>query len=207
MGALFRLINNVARPAAGTRIISAAETGLLLEANDILAAAVRRAREVEENAKLAYEEQRLKGYEDGQEACRGEYAEKVLEVALQSVEYIEGLEQTIVKVVTEAVERVIGELDDNERIVRIVRTALSAVRNQKRVVARVAPADEKAVTDGLAAMISRGHGASGFLDVVADPRLPTGSCILESELGVVDAGLETQMHALEKAFNAKIKGS
>lgn len=207
MGTLFRLSNTVVSPAAGARVISAAEAGLLLEANELLAAAARRAQEMDESAKLAYEEQRLKGYEDGREACRSEYAEKILEVALQSVEYIEGLEQTIVKVVTDAVERVIGELDDNERIVRIVRTALSTVRNQKRVVARVAPADGKAVTEGLAAMISHGHGASGFLDVVTDPRLPAGSCILESELGVVDASLETQLRALEKAFNAKIKGS
>jgi type III secretion protein L len=206
VGALFRLSNTSVSPAAGTRVISSAEAGLLLEANELLAAATRRAREIEENAKLAYEEQRIKGYEDGQEACRSEYTEKVLEVALQSVEYIEGLEQTIVKVVTAAVERVIGELDDNERIVRIVRTALSAVRNQKRVVVRVAPADEKAVTEGLASMISHSHGASGYLDVVMDPRLPAGSCILESELGVVDASLKTQLRALEKAFNAKIKG-
>ncbi len=189
------------------RLPSAAESGLLLEANELLAAAARRAREMGESAKLAYEEQQRKGYEDGQEACRSEYAEKVLEVALQSVEYIEGLEQTIVRVVTDAVERVIGELDDNERIVRIVRTALSTVRNQKKVTVRVAPADEKAVTESLAAMISHGHGASGFLDVVMDPRLSAGSCILESELGVVDASLATQLRALEKAFNAKIKGS
>ena len=205
MGALFRLNNNALSPAAGTRVLSSAESTLLLEAGELLAAAAKRAREIEEAATLAYEEQRKKGYEDGQEACRSEYAEKVLEVALQSVEYIEGLEQTIVNVVTEAVERVIGELDDNERIVRIVRTALSAVRNQKRVVVRVAPADSKAVTEGLASMIAHSPGASGFLDVITDPRLAAGSCIIESELGVVDASLETQLRALRKAFNAKIK--
>ena len=207
MGALFRLSNTTVSPAAGTRVLSSAEAGLLLEANEIIAAATRRAGEIEESAKLAYEQQRVKGYEDGQDACRSEYTDKVLEVAMQSVEYIEGLEQTIVKVVTESVERVIGELDNNERIVRIVRTALSAVRNQRRIVVRVAPADEKTVTEGLASMISHSRDAFGYLDVVMDPRLPVGSCILESELGVVDASLETQLRALEKAFNAKIKGA
>ena len=207
MGALFRLSNTTISPAAGTRVLSSADAGLLLEANELIAAATRRAEEIEENAKLAYEQQRIKGYEDGQDACRSEYTDKVLEVAMQSVEYIEGLEQTIVKVVTESVERVIGELDDNERIVRIVRTALTTVRNQRRIIVRVAPADEKIVTEGLASMISHSRDASGYLDVVMDPRLPVGSCILESELGVVDASLETQLRALEKAFNAKIKGA
>jgi type III secretion protein L len=205
MGALFRLNHNAVSPVAGTRVLTRSEAALLLTAGELLAAADQRARETEEKAKLAYELRRTKGYEDGQEACRGEYAEKVLEVALQSVEYIEGLEQTIVKVVTEAVERVIGEIDANERIVRIVRTALSTVRNQKRVVVRVAPADGKAVTEGLATMISHSPGVAGFLDVVTDPRLSAGSCILESELGVVDASLETQLRALKKALNAKFK--
>lgn len=207
MEALFHLSDNTVSPAPGTRVLTAAESGLLLEANNLLAATALRVREMEDAAKEAYAEQRTQGYEDGQEACRSEYAQKVLEVALQSVDFIESLEQTVVKVVTEAIERVIGEMDNDERIVRIVRTALSAVRNQKRVVVRVAPADEKAVVEGLAAMISREHGTSGFLDVIADVRLPVGSCILESELGVVDASLDTQLRALERAFNAKIKGS
>ena len=34
-----------------------------------------------------------------------------------------------------------------------------------------------------------------------------GDCILESELGVVDAGLETQLRALENALAGKIKES
>lgn len=204
MGALFRLSNHVVSPAAGTKVISSTEAGLLQAANRLLAAATARAQEIEADARRAYADQRIKGYTDGQEACRSEYAEKVLEVALQSVEYIEGLEQTLVKVVTDAIERVIGELDNDDRIVRIVRTALSAVRNQKRVVVRIAPADGKAVTEGLATLITHGSGASGFLDVVQDPRLPAGSCILESELGVVDASLETQLRALRNAFNAKI---
>ncbi len=206
MGALFRLSNNAVSPAAGTRVVKGHETGIALEANELLAVAAKRVAEMEEAALKAYEEQRIRGYEDGQETCRAEYAEKMLEVALQSVDYIEGLEKTIVKVVTEAVERVIGELDADERIVRIVRTALAAVRNQQRVLVRVAPADEKAVTDALAPMLASGPGSSGFLNIAADPRLTPGSCILESELGVLDASLGTQLNALKKAFNARIKG-
>lgn len=207
MGALFRLSNNTVSPAAGARVVKAAEAAILLEADELLAAAAQRVAKMEEAARQAYEEQRVKGYEDGQEDCRAEYAEKMLEVAMQSVEYIERLEQTIVKVVTEAVERVIGEIDADERIVRIVRTALNAVRNQQRVVVRVAPADEKAVAEALAPMLAGGPGGSSFLNVIMDPRLPPGSCILESELGVLDASLDTQLKALARAFNAKVKSS
>ena len=71
-----------------------------------------------------------------------------METVLSSVEYIEGIEATLVNVVAVAVRKVIGEIDENERIVRIVRNALVTVRNQQHVTIRVAPADEKAVREG-----------------------------------------------------------
>ena len=46
--------------------------------------------------------------------------------------------------------------------------------------------------------------ACDFLDVVPDARLERGACLLESELGVVDASLETQLKALENALRSKI---
>ena len=72
---------------------------------------------------------------------------------------------------------------------------------------RVCPADEPAVREALAAMIASAPGGVSFLDVSADPRMKPGDCILESELGVVDAGLETQLRALENALAGKIKES
>ena len=46
--------------------------------------------------------------------------------------------------------------------------------------------------------------ACDFLDVVPDARLERGAGLLESELGVVDASLETQLKALENALRSKI---
>ena len=46
--------------------------------------------------------------------------------------------------------------------------------------------------------------ACDFLDVVPDASLERGACLLESELGVVDASLETQLKALENALRSKI---
>ena len=138
------------------------------------------------------------------EEGRLEHAEKVMETVLSSVEYIEGIEATLVNVVAVAVRKVIGEIDENERIVRIVRNALVTVRNQQHLTIRVAPADEKAVREGLASMLASVPGGASFLDVVPDARLERGACLLESELGVVDASLETQLKALENPLRSKI---
>ncbi|MDR3045221.1 MAG: HrpE/YscL family type III secretion apparatus protein [Desulfovibrio sp.] len=205
MGALFRLNANAVTPAPGQRVLKAADAALLHQAQDILEAARARAAELEQAARQAYDRRVEEGYRDGLEQGRLEHAEKLLETIMSSVEFIEGIEATVVRVVTEAVRKVIGDLGDDERIVRIVRTALVAVRSQQRVVVRVAPADERAVTEALGAMLQSAPGSASFLDVVADPRLDRGACLLESELGVVDASLETQLKALENAFHAKIR--
>ncbi len=126
-----------------------------------------------------------------------------METILSSVEFIEGIENTLVSVVNQAIRKIIGEMDDKERIVSIVRNALNTVRGQQKVTVRVSPADEQAVASALSAMTA-GSSGSSFLTIVADARLPRDSCILESELGVVDAGLETQLKALEHAFHSKI---
>lgn len=204
MGTLFRLGRDAVTPAAGTRVLKASEASLLLEAQTLLDAARERAAEMDREAQAAYERRREEGYRDGREEGRLEHAEKVLETVLSSVEYIEGIESTLVRVVSEAIRKVIGEVDENERIVRIVRNALTTVRNQQRVLIRVAPADEKPVREALAAMLTAVPGSTSFVDVVGDARLERGACLLESELGVVDASLETQLKALENAFRAKI---
>lgn len=204
MGTMFRLNADSVRPAAGTRLIKAEDFGRLVEAEALLDAARENAVAMEAAAKEAYEEQRRQGYQDGLEEGKLEHAEKVMETILTSVEFIEGIEGTLVSVVNQAIRKIIGEMDDKERIVRIVRNALNVVRGQQKVTVRVAPADEPAVAEALSAMTA-GGAASAFITVVSDARLAKDSCILESELGVVDASLATQLKALENAFQSKIR--
>ena len=207
MGTVFRLMGDTIAPHPGTRLLRAEEYSRLLEAGELLAAARDRAEAIRAEAEEAYEARRREGYDDGVMEGRMEQAEKMMETAMQAVEYIENIEETLVGVVTSAVRKIIGELDEKERIVRVVRTALVAVRSQQKVLIRVCPADEAAVRDALSAMIASAPGGVSFLDVSADPRMKPGDCILESELGVVDAGLETQLKALESALSSKIKES
>ena len=205
MGALFQITGNVVQPAAGTRILKAAEFTLLTEANDLLTQARARADEIAQKAEEAYRQRKEEGYKDGREEGLLEHAEKLMETVMSSVEFIESMETTLIDVVNQAVRKIIGELDSDERIVRIVRESLLKVRNQSRVTVRVAPADDKAVRTALEPMLKSTPGSTSFLELIPDARLEQGSCILESELGVIDASLETQLKALEKAFTSRIQ--
>ncbi|MBQ5728141.1 MAG: HrpE/YscL family type III secretion apparatus protein [Mailhella sp.] len=204
MGTMFRLNDDSIQPAAGTRLIKSAELGQLFEASALLEAAREKAASMEKAALEAYEEKRQEGYRDGLEEGKLEHAEKMMETIISSVEFIEGIESTLVNVVTQSIRKIIGEMGDRERIVAIVRNALNVVRGQQKVTVRVSPADEEAVLQAMAAMTSSASGSS-FLTVIADVRLEKDSCILESELGVVDASLSTQLKALENAFLSKIQ--
>ena len=207
MGAVFQLTGNGIVPAPGVRVLRAGEYARFVEAGQILAAAREQAAAMRDEAERAYEERKQQGYEDGLMEGRLEQAEKMMETAMQAVEYIEGVEDRLVGVVTSAVRKIIGELDDRECTVRVVRNALAAVRSQQRVLIRVSPDDKDSVRQALAAMISSTPGGATFLDVTADPRMKPGDCILECELGVVDASLETQLKAIENALLSKIRES
>ena len=204
MGTLFRLNNDSIQPAAGTKLIKSSELGQLLEANALLDAAREKAADMERAALEAYEEKRQEGYQDGLEEGKLEHAEKMMETIISSVEFIEGIEGTLVNVVNQSIRKIIGDMGDKERIVAIVRNALNVVRGQQKVTVRVAPADEAAVLEAMAGMTAS-SSASSFMTVIADARLERDSCIIESELGVVDASLSTQLKALENAFKSKIQ--
>ncbi len=204
MGSMLRLTKDAVLPAPGQRVLKAADAATLHSAQLILDAARERAVAIEREAEAVYEQQRQQGYEDGRTEGKLEHSEKMLETIMSSVEFIEGIESTLVNVVGQAIRKIIGELDDAERIVRVVRTALTGVRNQQHVTVRVAPADAPAVEKALAAMLQAAPGRTSFLDLVPDARLERGACLLESELGVVDASLETQLKALENALQARI---
>lgn len=203
MEAVFHRIESRIRPAPGTRVLRAADYARLLKAQNLLDDARAEAEAIRKRAEDAYQERKKQGYEDGVLEGQMQQAEKMLETGMQAVEYLEGLERQIVEVVTTAVRKIVGELDDRERIVRVVRTALEQVRGRQRVVVRVCPEEEPQVREALAPMLAKTSAASG-LELVADQRMKPGDCMLESEMGVVDAGLDVQLRAIENALAAKI---
>lgn len=204
MDAMFRLSDGTLHVRPGIKILKAPEATQWMNARRMLEETHACCADMLRKAELDAETMRRKGYEEGCEEGRLEYAEKMLETVFSSLEFIEGVETRLVDVVSQAVRKIIGEMDDTTRIVLVVRQALQTVRQQQRVTLRVAVADEKAVAEALAPLMQSAPGMAAFLNLLPDPRLPRGSCLLESDMGVVDAGLETQLKALERAFRAKV---
>ena len=122
---------------------------------------------------------------------------------MKAIDYFESMEKSLAGLVTQCLEKVIGEMDDQDLILKIVRSGLAIARNEQRVVVRVCPEELKVVQEANANLLQAFPGIS-ILDITADPRLKRGACLVESELGVVDASLDTQLTAIKRAIAKRI---
>jgi type III secretion protein L len=175
---------------------------IIQEANEksqkILDEALHRRGQIFEEAKKYYANEAKRGYGDGYATGKAEMAGQLAEFTVKSADNVKYLEGSIAGLVVKALQRITGEVDRRELIVDIVRQALKAVKNQQEAMLKVSPQDSQAVRDKLKEILS--DGIVDYLEVVADSRLKPGTCILETDLGVVDASLDIQLEAIIGAF-------
>ncbi|RBL80342.1 HrpE/YscL family type III secretion apparatus protein [Streptomyces cavourensis] len=192
------------RAAAGRidpalRVLRAADHAAWADAGQLLAQARTQADEIIGGAQAAFEAERERGYQEGRESALLDQAEKMIETVGRTVEYFAGVENEMVELVMSAVRKVVDGFDDREKVMVVVRNALAVVRNQKQMTLRLNPAEVDTVREQINDLLAAYPGV-GYLDILADGRLARGACILESEIGMVEASLEGQIQALRQAF-------
>jgi type III secretion protein L len=202
-GKVTELINSA--NARAQELIDAANQNaeeIIQEANaksqQILNEALEKRTQIFDEAKKYYENEAKRGYDDGYSTGKAELSQKLAELAVKSADNVKYLESSIAGLAIKALQRIVGEVDRRELIVNIVRQALKSVKSQKEAILKVSPQDSQAVRDHLKEILS--DGIVDYLEVVADSRLNPGTCILETDLGVVDASLDVQLEAIIGAF-------
>ena len=204
MAYVLRAGKRIVRPDPGRKIIKAADYASMRRAEAIIADAEARALEIQEAAKEAYEAERKRGYEDGRDEAHIEAAERMIETASRTIDYFSKIESDMVELVLTAVRKIFEDFDDEKRVLTVVKSALGAVRNQKQMTLRVAPQNVDTVRAQLNQLLAAYPGV-GYLDIAADPRLSGDACILESDIGIVEASIQGQITALGTTFR-KILG-
>lgn len=187
------------------KIVKAADYRAWRDAHALVAAAGDEAAGIVAGAQAGYEAECRRGYLDGLEESKLETAERMIETVGRTVDYFAKVENRMIELVMGAIRKIVADFDDRERVRVVVRNALSVVRNQKQVTLRIAPEQVETVKGALNDLLAEYPGL-GYLDIVADPRLAADACILESEIGLVEASVSGQIEAIEKAF-ARILGS
>lgn len=200
-----RDIGPLGRPDPTVKRIPAADHQVWMDAVALLEHAHGEADAIRARAKDAFEEERRRGYADGQAQARLEAAELMIENVGRTVDYYSRVEGRVVDLVLQSVRRIVADFDDKERVIAVVKGALSAVRNQNQVTLRVAPDMMDTLKEATNGILASFPGI-GYLDLEADSRLSGDACILVTEIGVVEASIEGQVEALSRAFD-KILGS
>lgn len=88
-----------------------------------------------------------------------------------------------------------------ERVVDVVRGAIRRATDRAALIVLVNPAD-LAACRAAAPRILEDMGGIGRLDIVDDPRVGAGSCVLETAAGDVDATFESQLTRVLEALSA-----
>jgi type III secretion protein L len=182
-----------------TRIVRAGDLALYREAEGIVAAAHEQAEAIVAGAHAALEAERRRGYEEGRERAAREATQHMAEQMARAEAYRTRVEGGLADVVVQALRKIVGGYDDRERALHAVRNALALVRNQERITVRVHP-DNLTHVKARAGELVAEYPAVGLLDVVADVQLGLDCCVLDSEIGIVEAGTEGQLAALEAAL-------
>ena len=129
----------------------------------------------------------------------------LLEMQTNLLQSRELREQTLDKIETEILDlslkiakKIIGKeiTQKPETILEIISTALQNTRNQEKITILVNPQNLEIIVSQSKKM--NPIGRIKYFDFVGDSRVETEGCIIESEIGTVDARLETQLRILEK---------
>ena len=188
------------------RLVKASEVATVQSAAEIVAAAEAEAARIREEAKTAFEEEKKRGFEKGLQDGKLEIAMQKLEQVDQSVAFMESVEEKMADIVMKALKSCVVEIGDREMVINIVRKTMNAViRTQRHVTLKVAPEMVAAVKERVSALRVDYPTVETF-DVVEDPRLKGPACILETEAGVADASVETQLAAIERSLKRHIAG-
>lgn len=170
------------------------------EARDEALQIRKEAKEVLDQVKDEMEKARKMGEEAGFQDGQAKALEALNKIHLLREKMFQNVEPQLVKLAFSIAEKIIGQqIQENDAaIVEIIRQALdSAIGN--KILVRVNPADIEKVKAHQPALV--GHvEATKTISFKEDEMVKQGGCVVESEIGTIDAQLETQLVAIKKAL-------
>ncbi len=180
-----------------------------MQAQQIVEEAMAQAQQAAEEARQqagqqGYQEGMEAGLAEGRQAGETQLQEMIEALKFQFVDLVRlrrkvmlDMEPEIVRLSWEIAKRVVGdELKSNrEVIVGIVRSALATLGERDEINIRVNPQEFETVKGHQKALEAMIEGLKKFV-IQADGAIEAGSCSIETNLGNVDARIETQFEAI-----------
>jgi len=189
--------------APDLKVLKSSDYMSYLESQNLVEAARVKAEGIIQEAQQVYEQEKKRGYQDGLEESKKEHAQTIINTIDQCNQYYINVEERMVSVVMSAVKRILENYDDVDVTLSVVQEALQLVSNQKQVTLHVAPEQVTSTKDRVHEVLVN-YPEVGYVDVIADARLKNGGCILETEIGIIDASIDGQLAALKMAMEKQL---
>jgi type III secretion protein L len=196
---IHRADQELSRPDAEGKVIKAQDFWTCRKAREAMAEGVARRDQIIGAALSAFEAEQQRGYREGREAARLEQTANMIEIIGQTVDYFAKVEAQMVDLVMDAVRRIANDFDDREKVIKVVRNSLALVRNQKHITVKVHPSR----IDDLKGNIHRlqeAYPGIENIEAIAEPGIADDACVIESDIGQVEASMSGQIEALRTTF-------
>jgi len=180
--------------------------------SDPISAVREKAKLIEDEALKAAAEIRQtawsEGYAEGCKAAEGQYQElldktqrEIEEFGREKDEYWQSIEPELVSLAVEIAEKIIrSEVSARpEAVLDVARSAIRQIRQRESVRLRVNPGDLEVVKSNRTELLETTDGVQ-HLEVVDDRRVDHGGVVIESDDGMLDARIKTQLSEVEKAL-------
>lgn len=171
------------------------------DARDVVTLAQEKAKQIIEEAEQGRDTIREQARQEGIAQGLAEWNRILARANQKADELSKSWEETMLRLSIRVAEKIVGEQLrlHPETIVEIVREVLKSIRPGKHLTIQVNQAEAhyaRARVDRLKEAL----GTSSEIEIVGSANVAPGGCVIESELGIIDARLETQLKCLEDAL-------
>ncbi len=171
------------------------------DARDVVALAQEKAKQIIEEAEQGRDAIREQARQEGIAQGLAEWNRILARASQKADELSKAWEETMLRLSIRVAEKIVGEQLrlHPESIVEIVREVLKSIRPGKHLTIQVNQAEAQYARARID-RLKEALGTSSEIEIVAASNVAPGGCVIESELGIIDARLETQLKCLEDAL-------
>lgn len=149
-----------------------------------------------------------KGYQDGSKSAKaqtGEALNKILELASQSridsEQMLRSNEEQTVDLALAIARKIVGRelAKDRGFVVKAVEEAIAGAESRSLVSIKVSPGDLETLTKHWQEAYS-GKDGTDKVQIIADPKIERGGCVIETKSGTIDARIGTKFSEVAKTL-------
>ncbi len=207
MGLAFLITTDHLQLLSERKVLKEDEYASLLDATSTVEVARAEALRLVEGAKREVDEARQRGYLEGRQNAKAEFAKQLVSEAAGMERQLGGLRATIATIVTKAVTRFMEEADPQTLYASALRRVDLLIRSEPFLTVRVCAEQQHAIR-GVLARLRQELGWQMSVTVFVDPDLADGDCVIQTASGSVEIGLDAQLEELQRLLrNAHAFGS